>query len=99
MPSPPPPAGGVPADAAKSEQGEWDVVPVYYGTDPFTYVPDVVVEATKTTDGVRPVKKGIVKSRLADSGFGHMTLERLDESDPDGDVKGWFETLAEMARR
>ncbi|MGB5126107.1 MAG: hypothetical protein WBO20_13135 [Blautia wexlerae] len=62
-------------------------------------VPDVVVEATKTTDGVRPVKKGIVKSRLADSGFGHMTLERLDESDPDGDVKGWFETLAEMARR
>jgi esterase/lipase superfamily enzyme len=34
MPSPPPPAGGAsPADAAKTEQGEWDVVPVYYGTD------------------------------------------------------------------
>lgn len=62
-------------------------------------VPDVVVEATRTTGGVRPVKKGIVKSRLADAGFGHMTLERLDESDPDGDVKGWFETLVEMARR
>lgn len=62
-------------------------------------LPDVVVEATRTTDGVRPVKKGIVKSRLADAGFGHMTLERLDESDSDGDVKGWFEKLAEMAKR
>jgi esterase/lipase superfamily enzyme len=32
----PPPAAAappVPADAPKSEQGEWDVVPVYYGTD------------------------------------------------------------------
>lgn len=62
-------------------------------------VPEAVVEATRSTDGVRPVKKGIVKSRLADAGFGHMTLERLDESDPHGDVKGWFEKLAEMARR
>lgn len=61
-------------------------------------VPDVVVEATRTTDGVRPVKKGVVKSRLADAGFGYMTLKRLDESDPDGDVKCWFETLVEMAR-
>jgi esterase/lipase superfamily enzyme len=35
MPSPPPPAGGAaPADEeAKTEQGEWGVVPVYYGTD------------------------------------------------------------------
>lgn len=62
-------------------------------------VPDMVVNATRTTDGVRPIKKRIVKSRLADAGFGSMTLERLDESDPDGDVKGWFEKIAEMARR
>ncbi|MGO2069502.1 ATP-binding protein [Glutamicibacter arilaitensis] len=61
-------------------------------------VPEVAAEATRTTNGVRPVKNGIVKSRLADAGFGHMTLERLDESDPDGDVKGWFEKLAEMAK-
>lgn len=62
-------------------------------------LPEVVVEATRTTDGVRPVRKQIVKSILADAGFGHMTLERLEESDPDGDVKGWLETLVEMSRR
>ena len=34
-PPPEPPAGGAapPEEAKKSEQGEWDVVPVFYGTD------------------------------------------------------------------
>lgn len=31
--SPPEPAAPAPAEAPKQEQGEWDVVPVYYGTD------------------------------------------------------------------
>lgn len=62
-------------------------------------VPDRVVDAMKAADGVRPLKKANVKSRLADAGFGSMTLERLDKSDPDGDVKGWFEKLTEMAGR
>lgn len=62
-------------------------------------VPSLVSDATKTTDGVRSVKKGIVKSRLADVGFGSMTIERLNESDPNGDVKSWFEKLSEMAER
>ncbi|MHC6177208.1 ATP-binding protein [Glutamicibacter sp. X7] len=61
-------------------------------------VPDLVVEATRSTPGVRPIKKGIVKSRLADEAFGFMTLGRLAESDPKGEVMGWFKKLVEMAR-
>ncbi|MFF8818059.1 ATP-binding protein [Leucobacter sp. NPDC015123] len=62
-------------------------------------VPDLVVEATKNTDGVRPVRKNLVKSRLADVGFRSMTLDRLAESDPDGDVKSWFRELMQLVDR
>ncbi len=60
-------------------------------------VPDLVEEASKTTNGVRPMKKTVVKGRLADQGFGKMTDALLDESDPDGEVRSWFEQLAKMA--
>ncbi|WP_159613902.1 ATP-binding protein [Glutamicibacter sp. JC586] len=61
-------------------------------------VPELISEATKNTPGVRPMKKGNVKGRLADQGFGCMTTAQLDECDPDGEVRGWFEHLHKMAR-
>lgn len=61
-------------------------------------VVDLVVAASKNTDGVRPMNKSKVKGRLADVGFGNMTAARIDETDPDGEVRGWFEQLGEMAK-
>ncbi|MBD2763528.1 ATP-binding protein [Kocuria sp. cx-116] len=61
-------------------------------------VVDLVVAASRNTDGVRPMNKSTVKGRLADVGFGYMTATRIDETDPDGEVRGWFEHLDEMAR-
>lgn len=60
-------------------------------------VPDLVEAASKSTDGVRPMRKNVVKARLADQGFGKMTAALLDESDPDGEVRNWFENLGAMA--
>ncbi|POH75170.1 ATP-binding protein [Arthrobacter glacialis] len=59
---------------------------------------NLVEAATKNTEGVRPMKNGVVKGRLAEKGFGQMTAALLDESDPDGEVRGWFEHLDKMAR-
>jgi hypothetical protein len=60
-------------------------------------VPELVVAASKSTVGVRPMNKGAAKGRLADLGFGKMTAARIDEADPTGEVRGWFERLTEMA--
>lgn len=60
-------------------------------------VPDLVEAASKATDGVQSMKKSVVKGRLADQGFGKMTDALLDESDPDGEVRSWFEQLLKMA--
>ncbi|WPR65158.1 ATP-binding protein [Glutamicibacter protophormiae] len=61
-------------------------------------VPDLVEAASKNTDSVRPMRKNVVKARLADQGFGKMTAALLDDSDPDGEVRNWFENLGVMAR-
>lgn len=60
-------------------------------------VPELVVAASKSTVGVRPMNKGAAKGRLADLGFGKMTAARIDEADPTGEVRGWFEQLTDMA--
>ncbi|MGP5030740.1 ATP-binding protein [Glutamicibacter arilaitensis] len=60
-------------------------------------VPDAVVQASRSTPGLRPMNKKVVKSKLADLGFGKMTVELLDASDPTGEVRSWFEKLNEMA--
>ncbi|MEV8183398.1 ATP-binding protein [Specibacter sp. NPDC078692] len=61
-------------------------------------VPALVEAASKSTDGFRPMKNNVVKGRLADHGFGKMTAALLDESDPGGEVRSWFEKLSAMAR-
>lgn len=61
-------------------------------------VPELVVEASKNSGDVRPMRKNVVKGRLADQGFGKMTAVLLDESDPNGEVRAWFEQLVEMAK-
>lgn len=61
-------------------------------------VPALVEAASKSTDGVRPMRKNVVKGRLANQGFGKMTAGLLDDSDPEGEVRSWFETLTEMAK-
>lgn len=61
-------------------------------------VPDLVVEASKNSEDVRAMRKNVVKGRLADQGFGSMTAALLDEADPDGEVRSWFEQLSAMAR-
>lgn len=60
-------------------------------------VPEIVVQASKISETVRPMKSHVVKSRLALHGFGKMTPTLLDESDPDGEVRSWFEHLLKMA--
>lgn len=61
-------------------------------------VVDLVVAATRNTDGVWAMNRSTVKGRLAGDAFGHMTAARIDETDPDGEVRGWFEQLVEMAK-
>lgn len=61
-------------------------------------VPDIVEAASKATEDVRSMRNGVVKARLADHGYGNMTPALLDESDPDGEVRAWFEQLVEMAK-
>lgn len=60
-------------------------------------VPALVEAASKATSEVRPMKNSVVKGRLADEGFGKMTDALLDASDPDGEVRSWFEQLNDMA--
>lgn len=61
-------------------------------------VPDLVEAASKSTNGIRPMRKNVVKGRLADQAFGKMTATLLDQSDPDGEVRAWFEKLVEMTK-
>ena len=60
-------------------------------------VPKLVSDATKNAPDHRPIKEEIVKRRLADEAFEKMTLDRLKEADPAGDVKSWLQKLNEMA--
>lgn len=76
----------------------FDVMNVRVEVTSTSNVPRLVSQATKDTDGMTPLNESSVKKRLADAGFGCMTMERLAESDPDGDVKGWFYQIVEMAK-
>ena len=71
--------------------------------DDWTDVPDeahrIVGEQLERTifDGQRPNKKTI-KRYLNERAASHMTVAMLDERDPDGEVRGWFEQITAFAK-
>lgn len=62
-----------------------------------TDVPKELSEKTKATEGVADMGESRVKRTLADTAFPSMTASLIDQIDPDGEVRGWFRTIANMA--
>jgi len=42
------------------------------------------------------MKEVTAKKYLAESAFPKMTAELIDQRDPEGEVRGWFQKLVEM---
>jgi len=85
------------ADAIRQAFGV-DIVPVDHPGADGKAVPRLFAEAFSAKmgyDGVLADSKA--KTRLAERAFPLMTAQLIDERDPDGEVRGWLEKLAEMA--
>ena len=59
-------------------------------------VPKLVSEALESQPHRQPWNTATVKQKLTDQAFPLMSAELIDESDPDGDVKGWLRRISGM---